>query len=244
MQLNLGQHILSSDSQDVGTIKHFILDPATIQVKAFVIEKGWLLSDDIEIPLEAAQEKGGEEVTVGYTADQVKNLPRFDETLYTSAPPELADSLLGYPAGSLLWPATHAFPPFSTAGYPSPVPAVPPIDRNIAPPMPPEVQDRLRQLDDSNAVISAGDEVLSRDGEKVGEVQNVAFDSVTGRPTHLTLRKGWLFHKDWELPADTIASVDDGVVYLKLNKTELQTRHEEQQYATEWGPNTRPAQRR
>jgi len=241
MQLNLGQHILSSDSQDVGTIKHFILDPATIQVKAFVMEKGWLLPDDIEIPLEAAQEKGGEEVTVSYTAEQVKNLPRFDETLYTSAPPELADRLLGYPAGSLLWPTAHAYPPFSTAGYPSPAPLA---DGDIAAPLPPEVQDRLRQLDDNNAVISAGDEVLSKDGEKVGEVQNVAFDSVTGRPTHLTLRKGWLFHKDWELPADIIASVDDGIVYLKLNKTELQTRQEEQQYATEWGPNTRPAQRR
>ncbi len=241
MQLQLGQHILSSDGHDLGAIKHLILDPATGRLKTFVVEKGWFLPGDTEIPLETIQEKGGERLYIGYTAEEVKNLPRFDESRYTAAPPEQAGAFPAYPPQGLLWPNGFALPPLTTAGYPLLAPG---IDGELGTPPPPEVQEILRRQDENNAVISAGDEVISADGEKVGEVRSVAFDSATGKPTGLVVRQGWLFTKDWTLPAAVIGSVEDGVVYLKQDKAQLQDRREDEQYATEWSQNNHPAPQR
>ncbi len=219
MHLELGQHVFSSDGHDIGAIKHLILDPASATVKTFVVEQGWILPADTEIPLEAVLGDGRDVLSVRYTAEQIADLPRFDESQYSSVPQDQASAFMGYSADGLMWPNGYAFPPLATAGSPLPAPVV---DGELAMPLPPEVQERLRQQDESNAVISAGDDVISRDGEKVGEVQSVVFDSVTGRTTILTVRQGWLFHKDWEMSADVIASVDDGVVYLNVDKDQLE----------------------
>jgi len=241
MQLELGQHLLSSDGQDVGAIKHLILDPANGQVKTFVVEKGWFLPVDIEIPLEAVQEKGGDGLCIQYTAEEVKRLPHFDASQYTSVPPQTTIPVSSYPFGGLLWPNGYPRLPLFTTGDPLPAPVV---DGEVAAVPPQEVQERLRLQDEENAVISAGDAVFSQDGEKVGEVENIAFDSATGRPTHLTVRRGWLFHKDWELSADAIASVDDGIVTLSLGKRQLQTRQEDERFSTEGRQTNQTANRR
>ena len=62
--------------------------------------------------------------------------------------------------------------------------------------------------------------VMSRDGEKIGEVESLAIDSVSGRPEKLVIRKGFLLRESLDLPISSIASVDDGVVTLNLDKDE------------------------
>lgn len=75
--------------------------------------------------------------------------------------------------------------------------------------------------DKINAVISEGDMVLSRDGVEVGLVHSVVVDTVTGRPTSLVIRKGLLFVEDTTLLADSIASVEDRVIILRLIRKQL-----------------------
>jgi sporulation protein YlmC with PRC-barrel domain len=240
MELELGQHILSSDGQDIGTIKHLVLDPTSGQVKTFVVEKGRFLTDDIEIPLEAVQERGEHGLTLRYTGEQSRRLPRFAEGQYRPVQSEPMDAVTHYPVGGLFPPNGYATPPTAAGGYPLFVPIV---DGQVATHPLSEQEARLQQADESNAVISAGDEIFSQDREKVGEVQSIAFDSVTGRPIRLVVRQGWLFHKDWELPPDSIATVDDGVVYLRQDKARLYHRREEEQYSTEWGQDHKPDSR-
>ena len=86
---------------------------------------------------------------------------------------------------------------------------------------PEDVQEYRRQEDKSNAIVSEGDQVLSKDGETVGEVHSVVIDSATGAITALVVRKGLLFTRDTTLLADSIASVDDGVITLALNKSQI-----------------------
>ena len=240
MRVELGDHVVSQDGHDLGTIKHLILDPATEQVKTFVVEKGLLLHDDIELPLSALQDANaaGENIRLTLTAAQVKTLPRFDAGLYTPGPPEHAASYAGSPLGGLLWPAGYVGQPFAASGYPlgaGVLPIAAPMmdaealnaetggeaDEEGWPDQPQSVRDYRRQEDAANAVISAGDMVVSRDGETVGEAHSVTIDTQTGMPTALVVRKGTLFVQDTTLMADSIASVDDGVITLNLDKNQL-----------------------
>jgi sporulation protein YlmC with PRC-barrel domain len=240
MELELGQHILSSDGQDIGTIKHLVLDPASGRVKTFVVEKGRFFPDDIEIPLEAVVETRADGLTLRTTAEQSRHMPRFEEGQYRPITSPELNTGMHYPVGGMLLPNGYATPPVSNSGLPLFMPIV---DGQMAAHPLSEQDARLQHLDATNAVISAGDEIFSQDMEKVGEVQSIAFDSVTGRPIRLVVRQGWLFYKDWELSAASIAGVDDGVVYLRENKARLHHRREEELYTTEWGLDHKPDSR-
>src|SRR5207249_2820437 len=123
-------------------------------------------------------------------------------------------------------------------------PVIVPVDRETTvPPVEEEVQEHRRRQAEENAILSAGDDVFSKDGEKVGEVHRVAFDSATGKPTSLVIRKGWLFPEDREITADAIASVSDGAVTLNLNKAELESKDNEERYAVEWTHDNKPVHR-
>jgi uncharacterized protein YrrD len=218
MWLKLGEPVRSLDGHDIGTIKYLILDPSGEEVKTLVVEKGWLLPQDIELPREALQAAEDGSIQAAYTAEQVKHLPHFHESQYTPAPPQYLSAFTNYPVGGVLWPGAYTVSPFAAAGYALPV-VVEGEER--VPPQLPEVEDYLREQEQSNAVISAGADVFSQDGKKVGEVHSLTFDSVTGHPASIVIRRGWLFPEDTELPADAIASVDDGIVSLRLNKDQL-----------------------
>ena len=209
--IKLGDQVRTSDGHDVGNIDKLILDPSSGEVKAAVVRKGFILHDDVEVPLSAFQAGSGGIVRLTYTADQVNELPRFSEGSYTTPPPGYV-SPYGYPAGGLLWPVGWwpGTPPVSAPSYGSPDP----VSREVAA--------GLRQQDWANAVIDEGSDVISRDGEKVGEIESVTIDPATGQPASLIVRKGFLFTEDLTLPAETISSVDDRVVYLTLDKAEAE----------------------
>jgi uncharacterized protein YrrD len=222
MQLKLGDPVYSCDGQNLGKIRFLILAPSSAEIKTLVVEKGWLLPEDIELPLDAIQETGEKGVRVGYTAEQAKSLPHFEESRYIPASPEHTRAFQGYPFGGLLWPNGYGVPMFTPAGYPLPVP-VAEEEKEASPST--EAEEPPEPQETCTAVISAGDEVISREGEKVGEVHSVTFDSATRRPTHLVVRRGWLFHEDRELPAEVIASVENGAVYLNLERDQIEGRN-------------------
>jgi uncharacterized protein YrrD len=209
MSVQLGAHVRTSDDKDVGSIERLIVDPASGEVKAAVIRKGFILTEDIQIALSALQEGPEGEVCLSYTADQVKELPRFHDADYT-APPAAYTSPLGYPGAALLWPVGYlsGVPPSDTARY------------SLA-----ETDEVLRQrgVNLDNVVIDQGSDVIGRDGEKVGEIHSVTVDATTGRPTRIVVRKGFLFTEDVELSAETIERVADERVYLTVDQEQLKT---------------------
>lgn len=213
MDIALGTHVQTSDHQDLGTVDRLILDPSSGKVRAAVVRKGFLLPNDVEIPLDTLASGPADEARVPYTADQLHHLPRFQPRNYTAPPPEYIPPA-GYPASGFYWPiggfglmaprGTVA-PPLTADGNV--------LDRETSE----EVQAALRRQDLENAVVDEGSTVMSRDEKKVGEVHQLAFDPATGLLTHIVVRKGFLFTKDMKLPAALIASVDDGVIYLAVD---------------------------
>jgi sporulation protein YlmC with PRC-barrel domain len=89
------------------------------------------------------------------------------------------------------------------------------------PSVPPEVEQMWRQQDLENAVIDEGSDVYSSDGHKLGEVHSVIFDTDSGHPSRIVVRKGFLFTEDFELPASLIGSIDDGAIYLRHSRESM-----------------------
>ncbi len=67
-------------------------------------------------------------------------------------------------------------------------------------------------------VIRRGSQVKATDGN-VGKVDEFLINPVNGQISHLVMREGHLWgEKDVSIPVSEIEKIDDGVVYLKLDK--------------------------
>lgn len=220
MQLELGTHVRSRDHKDVGRIKYLILDPIGKTIKTVVVEKGLWLPDDIEVPIENLQQVDEHHAEVSYTADQITKLERFDEGRYTAAPDEHATLYPWLPTGGLLWPTAYPSGAFVPGMYP---PVLPIATTEEADAAQNNETERERHPQRGEWVITTGDDVITADGEKVGEVHNVIFDAATGKPITLVVSEGFMFTHHVELPATTIANVTEGIVYLNVTKEQLKT---------------------
>jgi uncharacterized protein YrrD len=199
MRIELGAHVRTSDDQDVGAVDRLILDPESHTVKAVVIRKGLLLARDVAIPLEAMTIGERGDIRLDYTADQVDEMPEFIEADYVTPPLEYVPRT-GYPATGLYWPTAYGVPELGA----------------------PSADEALYRQNLENAVVGEGSDVLSKDGEMLGQIHRLTFDEDTGRLIGIVVRQGLIFTEDVELPASLVASVDDGMIYLTLNAAEAQ----------------------
>jgi uncharacterized protein YrrD len=207
MNIKLGAKVKTSDGQEVGTIDKLILDPAGGEVKSAVVRKGFILTDDIEIPTGDLQVESDDLALLSISADRLADLPRFNEASYAPPPPDYVP-LYGYPTEGVLWPLGG-------------------LDRTVLETRSTgerEAEVILRRQDFENAVIDRGSDVKSLEGEKVGELHSLSFDPASHRLVNLVVRKGFLLTEDCEFPAETIADVDDGVVFLRLSKADIEAR--------------------
>jgi sporulation protein YlmC with PRC-barrel domain len=220
MDVGLGMHVYTSDNRDLGTVDRLILDPERGSVKAAVVRKGALLHRDVEVPIETMSASPSGDARIGYTLAEADQLPRFEEASYTMPPTDYVPPM-GFPSTAVYWPIGYG-----TGVAPPPVIQLPEVmaapawtgdsavDRKI--------DAALRREDLENAVIGEGSDVLGRDGEKVGTVRELAFDPANSKLTGLVVHKGLLLGKDTELPVSLIDSIDDGVVYLKVDAREAE----------------------
>ena len=213
MRVELGARVQTTDGKDVGTIDRLIVDPGNNEIKAAVIHKGMILPRDVEVPLSALELGPDGSIRLTYTADQVDHLPEFFESNYTATPPAGYVPPTDYPMGGIYWPIG-----FGYFGAPQ-VPATDVSTGSSA--LDREARAALERQDLENAVIGEGSDVVDRDGEKVGDVARLVFDPDGKHVTRFVVRKGFIFTEDRELPASVVDRVDDGVIYLRVSKQEL-----------------------
>ncbi len=216
MRVELGEMVRTVDGKDVGAIKYLIVDPMSRHVQSVVIEQGMLFKDDHEVPLEAIQEAPEGGLMLTYTADNLHELPHFDMSRYTE-PDNAVLAEYNLPGAGVLWPNTTPFPGTVAGPGVYPIIAAPQdVVTNYA-----EGADRRNgngvDHQEHNVVVSEGSDVVTMDGDKVGEVHHISFDAVSGRPIQLIVKKGFLFTQDIEIPVEEIASVERGIVMLRMS---------------------------
>jgi sporulation protein YlmC with PRC-barrel domain len=223
MRVDLGAEVRTTDGQVVGKIKHLIMNPETTNVRSVVIEKGFLLTDDVEVPLDRLHYGVDNRIELECTKEEYDHLPRFDRSRYTDRPPANV-VLAGFPPVGVLWNSPVPFPMDQTGvgAYPAAATAEETWDAAAEGGAPTRMAETGEPAGDTltqgatPAVIERGSTVYSSDDQRIGEVREVTFDVSTGRPLVLVIRSGLILHHDTQVPADLIQEVNNGEVRLNV----------------------------
>ena len=196
MHIEAGAPARTGDGDEVGSIERLVIDPATGGVVVAVLRTGELVTRLVEVPLEALQAEADGTVTVLYGAEELDDLPAFDEARYL--------------APTLDPPSAAGFSVTAAAGD----------DQTLDPAAMQAADEAAERQTLDQAVVGPGAAVIGKDGVLVGEVRAIGVDEVTGAIARLVVGGG-LVGEDREVLAALIATVDDGVIVLTVDARDL-----------------------
>jgi len=217
MELREGVEVFTSGDEQVGKVNGFVLDPATNEVTHIVVQKGWLLPEDKVIPFEMVSSATEDKVVLNEELVSFDELPAFEEAHYIRprdadvSQPERVSSLEettqdraaerdvshGRTSG-YYW-----YPPHGYIGYPVGYYGWPPMET-------------VRNIPEDTIPLKEGTDVISSDGEHIGDVERLFVEPASNKATHFVISQG-VFFKDHKLvPAHWVKSVGEDKVHLSV----------------------------
>jgi len=223
LELREGAGVFTPGDEQVGKVSGFVLDPATSEVTHLVVQKGWLLPEDKVVPFEMVRSATEDKVILNEDIENFDELPAFEETHFIRTPEEDAavrgDVASGYEptadeaaAAPVIRtggpdrppnPAYYWYPPQGYVGYPVGYYGLPPMET-------------VRNIPADTIPLKEGTDVVSSDGEHVGDVERLLIEPGSNKATHFVITQG-VFFKDRKLvPAHWVRSVDEHEVHLSV----------------------------
>ena len=208
MELREGMGVFTPGGEQVGTVNRFVLDPATNEVTHIVIQKGWLLPEDKVVPFEMVSSATGERVVLSEEVGDFDKLPPFEETQFVRAadeepgdPTPIADPAYRYT------PAYYWYPAQSNIGFPG---------IGLGHYAWPRGETR-RNIPEDTVPLKEGTDVVSSDGEHVGDVERLFLEEGSNKVTHFVISQGVLFKDRKLVPAHWVKSVEEDGVHLVVS---------------------------
>ena len=221
MELKEGTSVFTPGGEEVGRINRFVLDPRTNEITHVVIEKGWLLPEDKVVPFEKVNFASEDRVVLNEELGNFDELPPFEETHYIQATDEYPTTL-GTPSDPVYQyaPAYYWYPSRTHVGFPG-------LGLGYYPGVPTET---TRNIPQDTVPLTEGANVMSADGEHVGDVERLFIDSDSNKVTHFLISQGLLFKHQKLVPAQWVKSMEENKVYLAVPSRLLERlpSHEEQ----------------
>lgn len=210
----IGEEVFGRDGK-LGELSRVVVDPETHDVTYVVVRHGTLRSSERLLPVAALESQDGE-AYADITGDDFEQLPLFDLSHYRAPDPDYTgppgfDAAAAGGANTQL-DAYVALGPLTTMGAAARVMGFPGGEASTTPvdaPLPP--------------AVAEGDDVLDRDGEKVGEIETLELDE-NGHPVRLVVRSGFIFASETDVPPEWIESVRDGAVILTEPRASFEAR--------------------
>ncbi len=226
MQIELGKPVVSKDGERVGRVDRIALDYDTREVKQVIVHQGVLLTRDRIVDrdlIERVDPDGTVRLTV--TAAEVERLPEFVEAEFIHPTeddlrslPYLLPGIPGATGPAILWAPPAPRQPAAELPYHEFDPATSGL---FSPAVPPEaVLEVESNLPADALLLSRGTNVLDREGEKVGVVDEVETNE-DGEVVAFVVRAGVLFHRDVRVPIDWVSSITEEAVHLRLSADEV-----------------------
>lgn len=200
--------------EKLGEVSRVIVDSDTDVITHIVVKHGFPgLDTERLVPVTAISSESNGAIVVHLGPDEFKEMDGFDPQQYRRPDPDYTgppgfDAEAERQANTSL-DAYVAMGSTSGIGQGQPVFGFPGGEQ-VAPDYP------------ERPDIGAGTDVLSVDGEKVGEVEAFEVAADTGRPQRLVVKQGWLFASEREVPVEWIASLSDKGVMLNATKGDIE----------------------
>jgi uncharacterized protein YrrD len=207
MRIDLNATVYDRSGDKVGTVDRIVVDPTTKDITKFIVGRGFLTRHDTIVDLEMISRVDDDGIYLELTPEQVDELPEYVEDQFSPVGeheqpgiPFMAPNAGG--AGMYLWGSAD-----TGRGYDdgSSLFATAPASHTT------ETRSNLREQD---VVISEGTDVVGADGEKVGTVDEIVFDS-DGHINGFIVRSGFIFTRDVKVPIDWVA--ETGQDHIRLN---------------------------
>lgn len=200
MHAELGSPIFTEDGTEIGTIEWLVLDSGTKHVRRVVLRRGFFDQHGIRIALSQLDPRGDDQLTASISEAELRRLLAHHEAKEgresgeEEEPPAVPETAAPLPAETYLslWrQERHQMRPSDLRAVLSPA--------NF-----------------ERAIIDAGSDVVSRDGQKVGEVRQVTFDTDTGQLGSVIFRHEHHRGREHAISAEHVGAVADGTIYLDL----------------------------
>ncbi len=211
MIFGLGSPIMSQ-SDKLGEVERIMFDPNTHRVEYLVVRHGTLLTGTRVVPFHNVASIDDVGLHLGIDADAFGNLPAYTGELdrardpdYIAPPAEEAAgrSGIGFQMDSVTAHGSLGFMTDKPMGYPGHEQTVP-DDRQLP-------------------VVGRGTDVFDELGEKVGEIGHIAVESETGMPARITVRRGFIFKDDLDIPLAWLDGFTTRGIGLNIPKSELES---------------------
>src|SRR5215207_571867 len=202
MELKEGTSVFTPGGKEVGKVNRFVLDPRTNEVSHIVVQKGWLLPEDKVLPMGMISTATEEQVVLNQEMDDLDQFPPFEETHYV----ELTKSDVSPtdPATYQHAPAYYWYPPSGYIGHLGFGP-----DYYGWPPV-----ETTRNIPADTIPLKEGADVMSLDGEHVGDVERLFVDKESNKATHFLVSAGLLFKERKLIPAHWVRTVEEDKIHL------------------------------
>ena len=218
MDLELGKPVVSSDGEKVGSVDRLVFDANTRELRQIIVHQGTFLTRDriVDRPMIDHVDDDGT-VHLDATASVVDQLPEFVEANFLiPAEDELrwfphawVNSGGGVGAPILYGPGELGQGYDQHGGLFEPAPLNPPTE---------EVRSNIGE---DTVTLDRGTNVVDRDGEKIGTVDDVIYDE-DGAIAGFVVKAGLLFHHDLRIPAEWVESMSPASVRLKVSADEAE----------------------
>lgn len=220
VELKEGTSVFTSGGKEVGKINRIILDPATNEVTHLVVQKGWLFSEDKVVPFEMVNSADEDKVVLNKDRENFEELPPFEESHFVrtrdadlspgerSSSPSGDVSRGGNPRYSFA-PAYYWYPPVGYLGYPLGYYGWPPMET-------------VRNIPQETVPLKEGTDVMSSDGEHVGDVERLFVSPDSNKATHFVISQG-LFKDRKLVPAHWVKSVGEDKIHLSVSAELLES---------------------
>jgi uncharacterized protein YrrD len=212
IELKEGMSVITPSGEEVGKINRFILDPATNEVTHVVIQKGWLLTEDKVVPFQMIS-SDEDHIVLEEEIDSFDQLPSFEETHFVRATDDDPNQL--GPSGGPVYqhtPGYYWYPAHPGIGYSGLAPGY-----EAWP-----VAETKRNIPDNTVPLKEGTDVISSDGEHVGDVERLFLNQDSNRTTHFLISQGLLFKDRKLVPMDWVSSIEEDKVHLAVPARLLQ----------------------
>jgi len=211
MELKEGTSVFTMSGEEVGKINRFVLDPQTNEVTHIVVQKGWLLPEDKVVPFQMVSSAMEDRVVLNEDLDDFNQLPPFEESHFVG----ITEAEMG-PTGVPAYPSAQAYywypSPLGNVGYPAYR-----LEDSAQPPV-----ETTRNIPENTIPLQEGSNVMSSDGEHVGDIERLFVEPESNRATHFLISQGVLFKDHKLVPAHWVRSVEEDKVHLVVSSKLLE----------------------